>query len=100
MQAAAPQQAFAASMGQAQGYQQEAVMQAAASQEAFTASMGRAQAEQAAQLVQQACLAGFTLCPTQAAQMAQQATFYAHQAFAQQQAAFFAPVSRPAVQGG
>lgn len=74
---------------QVQAYQQAAAMQAAASQEAFAASMGQAQANQAAQLVQQAAMAGFTLCPAQAAQMAQQATFYAHQAFAQQQAAFF-----------
>lgn len=82
---------------QAQEYQQAAVIQAAASQEAFAASMGQAQANQAAQLMQQAAMAGFTLSPTQAAQMAQQATYYAHQAFAQQQAAFFVQVNSPSV---
>ena len=119
LQAAASQEAFAASMGQAhvfqqadamhpgpqgsfgagmvhpQAFQQAAAMQAAASQEAFAASMGRAQENQAAQLVQQAAMAGFVLCPTQAAQMAQEATFYAHQAFAQQQATYFSQVSCP-----
>ena len=77
---------------QAQAFQEAAAMQVAASQEAFAASMGQAQANQAAQLMQQAAMAGFSLCPTQAAQMAQQAAFLAHYAFAQQQAAFFVQV--------
>ena len=85
--------------GQMQAYQQAAAMHAAASQDAFAATMNQAQATQSAQLLQQAAMAGFPLSPAQAAQMAQQAqqaNFLAHQAFAQQQAAaagaFFAQV--------
>ena len=73
-----------------QAYQQAAAMHAAASQDAFAATMHQAQATQSAQLMQQAALAGFPLSHAQATQMAQQAqqaNFMAHQALAQQQAA-------------
>ena len=73
-----------------QAYQQAAAMHAAASQDAFAATMSQAQATQSAQLMQQAVLAGFPLSHAQATQMAQQAqqaNFMAHQALAQQQVA-------------
>ncbi len=76
--------------GQMQAYQQAAAMHAAASQDAFAATMNQAQATQSAQLMQQAVLAGFPLSHVQATQMAQQAqqgNFMAHQALAHQQAA-------------
>ena len=77
---------------QAQAYQEAAAMQAVAAQEAFVASINEAQASQTVQLMQQAALAGISLSPAQAAEMAQQATLYAQQAFAQQQTAMYLQV--------
>lgn len=79
---------------QAQAYQEAAAMQAVAAQEAFVASINEAQASQTVQLMQQAALAGISLSPAQAAEMAQQATMYAQQAFAQQQTAMYLQVNK------